>query len=607
MIYKYNSFLEDKLFENIINESVIYYSPNFRLYVNMIGGDISKDLLSKEKQDVKPDMTFIDLSDKNGFISFSQMGKAISILKKELHGRYRDQSVVDRYLQKIIDGNTDSNFDDICGLVPDLKSKSRNDIKIGKLINSIFPGKYSKSEVEDFVNKFKSISSGNLNFKLVEGNDIIKYYDFNNYKYVTGTLGNSCMRYSKCNNYFNIYVKNPDVCKLLILKTNEDDDTILGRALIWKISNIDIDADGKSPEYYMDRIYTSEDFLKESFIKYANENEWMIRTKSGYSDCMDFTFKGQEYEEVAVTVKLKEWKFDKYPYMDTFKSLDVYNGVLYNMEETSEEGYYILTNTDGSYDDTSGYWSDYEDRRISQENAVYSDPLQDYLDIERSVEITIGSRRHLGWYPQSYDDISLDPFRNDYMHDDDAVYSEYYGQSFFSEDVADTIIEVNSADINNFNFTTDDLSVRDNNVIEITKSEFDSYEYLNDYINESYVHISLLKKNTNNKYYFRDFSVLVYKTNNGDYIKNDCDILNIEYTIHKSYYTDYITYYYSILDDDKKNNLKLKYEHTINEIGNVISGKQSRFKFDDDDSYINNLASKLSEYTVILNKLNSWI
>jgi hypothetical protein len=53
----------------------------------------------------------------------------------------------------------------------DLLSKSRNDVKIGKL--TLFPGKYTP-QVEEFVSRFKRYGGGENDnkFKIVEGDEI---------------------------------------------------------------------------------------------------------------------------------------------------------------------------------------------------------------------------------------------------------------------------------------------------------------------------------------------------------------------------------------------------------------------------------------------------
>ena len=47
MLSKYNNFIEDKLLESLIQESIIYFTPPLRKILKGIESDISKDLLSK--------------------------------------------------------------------------------------------------------------------------------------------------------------------------------------------------------------------------------------------------------------------------------------------------------------------------------------------------------------------------------------------------------------------------------------------------------------------------------------------------------------------------------------------------------------------------------
>ena len=80
---------------------------------------------------------------------------------------------------------------------------------------------------------------GDINFKIVKGYDIIKYFDEKNYSYnaVLGTrLGDSCMRYSFCKDYIEFYAINEDNVSLLILMEN---DKIKG-SMYWYGYNIDV-------------------------------------------------------------------------------------------------------------------------------------------------------------------------------------------------------------------------------------------------------------------------------------------------------------------------------------------------------------------------------
>ena len=83
--------------------------------------------------------------------------------------------------------------------------------------------------------KLKSvIEKGGERLEIVEGDDILKYYLFDNYfrpnSACIGTLWNSCMRQSERNKFMKLYAVNPQVKMLLLL---EDDDKVRARALLW--------------------------------------------------------------------------------------------------------------------------------------------------------------------------------------------------------------------------------------------------------------------------------------------------------------------------------------------------------------------------------------
>ena len=209
MLYRYNSFVEDLLLESLINESMIYFSPALRKQLNKVSDDISDDLLGIESTDIKPDITFIDL-DKEGFLSFSTMRNVKKILDEKfpdlkdiyINGIDLDQKpnkdLADDiwYIHNKEYGNLKSslrgmgNFDD--GVDPYVKG--RNQIAIGRLVNKVFPGKYNSKQVEEFVNSFKAaVEKSGEHFELVSGDDIAFWYNSDNYKEKSGTLGNSCM------------------------------------------------------------------------------------------------------------------------------------------------------------------------------------------------------------------------------------------------------------------------------------------------------------------------------------------------------------------------------------------------------------------------------
>jgi hypothetical protein len=82
-------------------------------------------------------------------------------------------------------------------------------------------GKYSlhddikDSDIEDYVNKFKSSKKRFDNFKIVIGEDIRHFYHHDNYsRGEDGSLGDSCMRYDEAQAFLDIYTNNPDKIRL---------------------------------------------------------------------------------------------------------------------------------------------------------------------------------------------------------------------------------------------------------------------------------------------------------------------------------------------------------------------------------------------------------
>ena len=177
---EYNEFNLNRMLESLVNESMFYYTNAFADILKKVDdNDIAKDLLSVKGTDVKPDMTFIDVDDKEGFISFSQINKAISGINKWVDEYVENNTDVnadaiitskDKMISSIKDGTWDGNFKG------DIYTKSRNTVKLGKLVNSIFPGKYTAKEVEEFVNIYKSKAIDEKKFELVDGDDIMLWY-----------------------------------------------------------------------------------------------------------------------------------------------------------------------------------------------------------------------------------------------------------------------------------------------------------------------------------------------------------------------------------------------------------------------------------------------
>jgi hypothetical protein len=419
------------------------------------------------------------------------------------------------------------------------------------------------------------------------------------------------MRYPRCGQYLNIYSENPEVCRLLILKS-EDGEEIRGRVLIWKIKEINID----NVEYYMDRIYAIDDATKLMFQEYADKQGWLKRLTSQYGDSKDFKLGDEEYFGLRATVELKSHDFDMYPYMDTFKRLLRSKNLLINDDDEDYEGCYIMTHTDGTYEDTSGKWSDYFDCRIPESEAIYSDPLGDWIYREDAMHVEHGSNR--GWYPDEYSSIIRDCVTGNWIHENDSVYSEWYDDNFLEDDQMQCInwIEEDS-DLQECRTGTETLSDQDKNMVSLDSMECG--EYLKKFEHDSdYIAGDVLSKGENGKYYFNDHGVKVFKTEKGNFISEDCQALGLKVHETKYYWTDRFAYNYK-MDAMTKQTILKALKEKINQIENMEgvlgSGRQKRLVFNEpdnkdflnDEDYIKANRYLLQSLKRRLNNLEGWI
>jgi hypothetical protein len=281
------------------------------------------------------------ISDLYGTVNDFKLLKVIDSNGKMVNDRYRVGGYYFYYLQNNEDpqkfvalyreksGNTGKV---VFANIPETR---RSEVKLGRFINKLVDI-YSKSDalknsdnsydevpffdfkasdIEKFVNAYtaKVLFEQNAleRFKVVSGEEIRKWYDEKNYSNINGggQLNSSCMRYSKCQKYFDIYVDNPKVCQLLILMDGTDK-KILGRALLWKT---------ESGGNFMDRVYTSKDNYMKVFKQWGEQNNYQMKSSWGYLN---------NKEDVVVKVKPKLYSY--YPYMDTLSCYAPVKGILSN-------------------------------------------------------------------------------------------------------------------------------------------------------------------------------------------------------------------------------------------------------------------------------------
>ncbi len=603
MISNYNSFSLDLLLEKAINESFLYYSPNVRKALSRIkDNDIATELLSSEGTDVKPDMTFIDLG-KEGYLSFITMRNA----KPLINARYPNLDWAEK-----IETESMPDFKDYSNELYELDTetetrgsgvfkKSRNEVGLGRFVNKLFPGKYNSKEVEQFVNSFKaSLEKAGEHFDLVEGEDIEHWYWYENYKEKSGTLGSSCMAQKR--NLFGIYTQNQDVCKMLILK---EDDKILGRALIWKLESIKhLGRPVEGVEYFMDRQYTILDSDVQKFRNYAKEQGWCYKSYNNHHSYSTVTIEGEE-KNVGMTIQVKDKDYNRYPYMDTFRRYNPETGLLYNDDdEDDNEGHYILDDTGGGYTEIeSGVWSEWHDRRIPEDEAVYSEPYGDHLLRDYAVRVDVGSSRRRGWYHQDDDDIVYDEHSDEYVHVDDAVYSDVYGNWIWDERAVKAITEIHSdGDVDSFDSQW--YYVNDRDIVKIVGTERISRmtwykklcEKYNDWDDYDYINKDILTKNYNYDWIPDILERTIYKVGEAkssdspdihgiEYLlEEDAIALEYEINMNDSRVIDIIQYNEDI--DEALESILNKLNIKIQQLTDILDDKgQKRLVFDEDDEY----------------------
>ena len=220
-------------------------------------------------------------------------------------------------------------------------TSGRNEIKVGRIVRALLKiseisnridSSIKDKDYEDFVNVFKSLKvDTKREFKLVDGEDIHKYYQMKNYFSSHGALGGSCMA-DEGKSTFKVYTENPRKVKLLILI--DDDGKIHGRSLVWKLKESPCEA-----KYFMDRVYTNADSDVIKFKNFAEEKGWLYKQKNNsyIEDNVKFMYKGKPLLG-EVKVKL-DGEFKNYPFIDTMCFLSKKLGDLSNVP--SKDCYFL--------------------------------------------------------------------------------------------------------------------------------------------------------------------------------------------------------------------------------------------------------------------------
>jgi hypothetical protein len=355
-LYKYNNFLLESQLAQLILEAEVKYFQDFIDVLDRIKSPIAEELIKLIGKDLKITTNFLGLGDKEDEVTFFSTnikhnkyqimdpghtfphytdlfkergleGEHYPSLRQFTTGKvvhiFEPSDPINRTGKRIAHFVSDEGENCFIWIeslreIPDGNPQRSSIGRISRRMLDVVGKKFTDVELQEFVNEFKFIVSVKNNrsklFELVDGEKIRYYYLSDRYDFTKeGTLHGSCMRYRKCQKYFKIYTENPQVCKLLILKSPYNPGLIIGRALVWTLDDGGI---------FMDRIYYSCESDINLFKDYAIKNGWCYKAKQESSHHSRIEFSPEKVREGDLTVKLEKYWFDDYPYMDTLKFLN---------------------------------------------------------------------------------------------------------------------------------------------------------------------------------------------------------------------------------------------------------------------------------------------
>ena len=397
LLNKYEDYIEDIILEKFkFDEISVVISQELKSIFDAMKHPIAKRFLDvNEKTNFKSKITLLDIDrsdeDKLDRISFTTSTKAIENLKKDFNLNLNDEYSIDASTNNFIFYYLFHYKDDVF-----YNNKNRSITSLGKIVNKVFPNVFSASgkpgeDIESFVNEYKSIIVNNKTFEMVNGNDIIYWYNEDRYNQNGGSLNNSCMRYEECDAYISFYSINKDKVSLLILKDIKDESLIRGRALVWKL-------DTPENRVFMDRIYTVYDSDINLFINYAKENKWLYKNRQNYetTEIVDSIDGGVSKIQLKVNGIKPNYE---YPFMDT---LCYYDDEKLSNDVTGldAEGLKQLHDTDGGFSEL-GYYSHHYGEWINiYDNEHYKECM--WVWDWRHIDDCFYSKKYGGWVAYDY-------------------------------------------------------------------------------------------------------------------------------------------------------------------------------------------------------------
>lgn len=390
LLSKYEDFIVELKLTEALKTFPLFLSKRLREFLSQIDHEIASELLSQHSDlDTRVKHTFIDLhNDKSDCITFIQPNKAIDILKWDIKDEEEEEDILLGNIDSLMDISDDDN----------VYKRYRGELKWGRFLNINYPGEYSlsigggqnKKDIESFVNMYKSLYTQETTFKrldIVNGDQISEWYHCDNYNdNDAGSLGDSCMK-EVDEEYFEIYVNNPNKVSLIIMYADDNKDTICARALLWTLEI-------PSGRKFMDRIYTNDYSHEQSFIDFAKHNNWFYKTSQSMGAEIEIIDPETDISrEIVLMSILHSGIYDKYPYCDTMTFYAPDTGKISNQAKFDPR--FELTDTDGEAynidddeeNDIDQVYSNYLGYNIDKDEAQYCKFGDDWVREDDAIRV----------------------------------------------------------------------------------------------------------------------------------------------------------------------------------------------------------------------------
>lgn len=287
---KYLKRFDKAVLEGLILEKAVVVSDKLLKVLKTMESPIAKDLIMahEDGSDVV-DNSYVDYDQEDGMVSYLPANREIN--------RNTGEEIADKW-----------------------DTRGRQKISIGRYVRAMLTKAnlhYPDAEIEKFTNEYKAKQKPTRFVTVKDIESIKKYYLESNYDELSrngdSSLFASCMRHSEAQTFFTFYANPNTPAKLLVLLNNEND-KVMGRAILWDDV---IDMNDNTSFTYMDRIYTADVALEETFKAYGRDIGCWYKVRQGNISASITDGNTTKLVPLKVAVDINALR-NRMPYMDTF-------------------------------------------------------------------------------------------------------------------------------------------------------------------------------------------------------------------------------------------------------------------------------------------------